>query len=902
MTVAAREFAQSAAAPASAPRLVLRTRPPHGGRLALARPRLLARLREASQQPLLALVASAGYGKTSLLVHLRRELLANGASVAWLSAEPTDDLGEFVSALVASVHDALGVRAPLPALDRAGPDGAELWLAGELLVCVHELARPAWVLIDDLHNLSDERALRFVQYLVRNAPANFHVVVGSRTDLPFPVIDLQARGLFAAFYTEDLRFDFADTVAFLRERFGDDIEIESCARLHERTEGWPMALQLVVSAMNRKGDAGGVPTRLSGASGDIARYFAQFVLERLAPSTAAMLVRSSILKVLRPGLCAALAGLEECSAMLSALEQDSGLVSSVEGDGDVYRVHPLFGEYLRSRAEALAPAELAGLHRVAAHWYAAHDMLEEAAEHAFRAGMQRQAMDWIESRLRHLGSKGRIMEVLSWIDRLPAKELERRESVQLTAAWACALCYRPRDAERIAQLILERPEVTPEAALQANIVRSAVAIHSDDYRSARDCIARYEQPLGPLHCNSLSFIAIHSGAPEKARYYQQLCDRRTEERGHYDAMYGAFATGLSYLVQAQAIEAKRVFGEALSAAERCIGWRTPAAALQAAGLAAACWELGEETEARSLLANRLDLIEQGALPDGVLLACVVLARYENQTGRESKALDVLNNLSALGRARAQPRLVAASLAEQLRQHAIRNRVESCRPLMSGLDALVADATSAAHGLDAQLQLVRDIAAARVALLDFDAAGARAALDRASELAGRLGRVRDAITIAILRSCCSHDLNGDALRQLAEAMSLAESFGLVRAVADDWPAAADCLPGLVESGRAAATGTFASFVKRAIARCHSGTLPMVDSPTVSATKQRPAQTTAREMDILVALARGCSNKDIARMLDLGPATVKWHLKNLFVKLNAVSRRHAVDRARLLGIID
>jgi LuxR family maltose regulon positive regulatory protein len=30
-------------------------------------------------------------------------------------------------------------------------------------------------------------------------------------------------------------------------------------------------------------------------------------------------------------------------------------------------------------------------------------------------------------------------------------------------------------------------------------------------------------------------------------------------------------------------------------------------------------------------------------------------------------------------------------------------------------------------------------------------------------------------------------------------------------------------------------------------------------------------------------------------------VKWHLKNVFLKLNAASRKHAVDRARLLGLL-
>jgi len=37
------------------------------------------------------------------------------------------------------------------------------------------------------------------------------------------------------------------------------------------------------------------------------------------------------------------------------------------------------------------------------------------------------------------------------------------------------------------------------------------------------------------------------------------------------------------------------------------------------------------------------------------------------------------------------------------------------------------------------------------------------------------------------------------------------------------------------------------------------------------------------------------------MDIGEQTVKWHLKNVFAKLNAANRRHAVDRARLLGVL-
>ena len=30
-------------------------------------------------------------------------------------------------------------------------------------------------------------------------------------------------------------------------------------------------------------------------------------------------------------------------------------------------------------------------------------------------------------------------------------------------------------------------------------------------------------------------------------------------------------------------------------------------------------------------------------------------------------------------------------------------------------------------------------------------------------------------------------------------------------------------------------------------------------------------------------------------------LKWHLKNLFTKLSAGTRKHAVDRARLVGVL-
>jgi LuxR family maltose regulon positive regulatory protein len=59
---------------------------------------------------------------------------------------------------------------------------------------------------------------------------------------------------------------------------------------------------------------------------------------------------------------------------------------------------------------------------------------------------------------------------------------------------------------------------------------------------------------------------------------------------------------------------------------------------------------------------------------------------------------------------------------------------------------------------------------------------------------------------------------------------------------------------------------------------------------------------RERDVLELLARGLTNRQVADVLEVSPDTVKYHLKNIFAKLQVVDRRAAVQSARSLGLLD
>lgn len=885
--------------------LLLKVTPPRVPRHQLARPRLQADDEHLRDHPIVLVQAPAGFGKTSLLAQWRREHLAHGRVVAWLSSQSHDDVPRFVQGLALAVRKGAGRptfgHTLLEALAPTGLEGVTVWLAE-----VAQSALDAVLIVDEADRLP-EAAREALAYLLRNAPTNLRVVVAARADCRLEIDDLISYGLCTLVGPGRLRFQLDETLELVRARFGARVDRDATARLHELAEGWPLGLQLALSVMAAGADPQAEISALVAQGGAVHERFADLLLANLDPADVAFLTRISILDHLHPALCHALVQASDAGDRLARLARDTPVFASAEAS-DWLRMHMLARDELRRRFAQLPADEQAALHLCAGEALASRGMLEDAARHALAAGQRDAAYDLAERSLyESLMTRGHQGAVLEWLARMPADEVDRRPRLLLAAAWSLALSERHEEASRSIERILAQPGVDAPLRCECALIQSGAAIWADDpdrFAALHDPWAQDPPLTSPLllqvHANRSAYRTLLDGEPALARLRQQHAPRGDlgDAQG-YLPRWGDFITGLTYLWEGQVLLVEKQLRPTLTRAEAELGRRSPFTCMLASVLAAAVWERNQPDEAAALLANRLDVLEHGALPEAVLLAFRTMARIAGAEGVEHRALELLGALDAVGVARRLPRLRIASLADQVRLHARRFRAESCRELCAQIDARLAEPGAPQGRLwRRNVLLLREVALGHAAVAAQDWRRAAEALARADAMAQEVHLGRLHIELLGLRAWALDRCGEKSLSLLREAADLASTYGLLRVFDDAHPALGDwvrqALPGTVAANAAASPGPgpLAAPLRA----------PMAALALTSVRSTPSMALTPKEREVLELAARNLSNKEIGLAMQVGEETIKWHMKNLFAKLDAGTRKQVVQRARILGLLE
>lgn len=396
---------------------VLRTRalPPRLPSSCVARPALVARLHAAFEGRLTALIAGAGYGKSTLLAQAVASLKT---SWAWLSCdERLRSSEELLAQLAVAIEGAFPGLAARLVFEGTVPQQIAL-LSNEL---VEVLPEDLVVVLDDVHALPEGPAREAVGLLVRDLPPAVHVAVASRTALPFPLGRLRTDALVLG--EADLALSPEETAEVVRAR--RPALADRAGELHERTEGWVAGVVLALQP--------GAPSEslLGRMHFD---YLVEEVLGRLPEEIQQFLLETSVLERFTPALAAAVTGRLDAHETIGRLVADHLFTIPLEAEGEWYRYHHLMSALLRRRL-AGSPERRAELHRRAADAWLSAGERTEAVPHLLEAGEHARAVDVIEPLAEGMIGTPAASALADWLALIPREQWKDRPALILADAF-----------------------------------------------------------------------------------------------------------------------------------------------------------------------------------------------------------------------------------------------------------------------------------------------------------------------------------------------------------------------------------------------------------------------------------------------------------------------------------
>jgi LuxR family maltose regulon positive regulatory protein len=201
-------------------------------------------------------------------------------------------------------------------------------------------------------------------------------------------------------------------------------------------------------------------------------YLDENIFAHLPDRARQFLMRASIETLLNAELCAALTGCADAGALLASFAEQNLFLQPL--DGEWYRLHPIFQEFLARQLREKHADELPALHRTASAWFADHGRPREAFRHALESGDLERAASWAEQAAMRMVEQSDITTLLGWIDRLPPAAVKGRPAVRIAEAWALSLSLRRR-----AQAVLDELDAAiatlPPGAERRNAARSTRA-------------------------------------------------------------------------------------------------------------------------------------------------------------------------------------------------------------------------------------------------------------------------------------------------------------------------------------------------------------------------------------------------------------------------------------------
>ena len=306
---------------------------------------------------------------------------------------------------------------------------------------------PFLIVFDNYQDVAEDAGFHdLIVHGLEDMPEGVNAVIVSRNEPPPQFARLRANGRCSLLGWNQIKFTVEESKEVVRVKGHKDISSETINQLHKATDGWAAGLVLLMEAAKTRGidyqHLGNIPSK------EIFEYFASEIFEKAGREMQDFLLKTEVFPRMTARMAERLTGVHASAHLLSTLSRNNYFTAMHPQPAPVYQYHPLFREFLFTRArDTFTPEKFSTIQKDAAV------ILEEAGYIDDAAAIFGERRDWdnfVPLILRHaefLANQGRLKTLEEWLQSLPREILEHTPWL-LYWLGVCRLPVNPDESRR----------------------------------------------------------------------------------------------------------------------------------------------------------------------------------------------------------------------------------------------------------------------------------------------------------------------------------------------------------------------------------------------------------------------------------------------------------------------
>ncbi len=387
------------------------------------RARLFLSLDKRMDKSVIWINGPGGSGKTTLVASY---LKSRARPCLWYSVDAGDaDPATFFYYMGLALQEReVGRREVLPLLTPEYLPGIKTFTRRYFEQLFKKLPTPSSIVFDNYQDVSYHASLHeIIAEGLAVIPEGVNIIAISRNYPPPVLMPREDTDKFFFVEWNELRFSFHEAREFAEESLGKAIDTGTLTLMYSKTDGWIAGLLLIME--NLKDHAIDYSALKKLPVNEVFNYFSNEVFSRVDSETQDFLLTTAFVPGITSDMAERLTGNRSAELILSKLARNHFFTEKTSQAASAYYYHPLFREFLLSKAvKAFSSDEVKTIRREAAYLLEEAGRVEDTAALFIGAADWNGLIDFIIKLAPSMTLEGRYKPFLDWIAAIPSDVLE----------------------------------------------------------------------------------------------------------------------------------------------------------------------------------------------------------------------------------------------------------------------------------------------------------------------------------------------------------------------------------------------------------------------------------------------------------------------------------------------